>query len=242
MKINASNIEQWLFEYFEKQLSESECQELMNFIHKNPAFEKEFLAWQKSYHHETKLEDYNITAQIKNQTSQKSPFPRNMALGLGIGAISLVVVLWMSGIKNNPTQPIPAIANPKTKPNTINTVQHPENQMERERSFYTNTQNYKTNNNHIFNQLPTKDSMNSIIPFSIESEQNIKNIPSEFISSNKGEVQESNTTGFINSEQNQSKITEEVPKNESETSNDKKDKKGKAFRSTNKIEPINSNF
>ena len=49
MIIRDNNIEKWLFDYFEGNLTPHEAIELNNFISKNPAYQNEFDAWQKSY-------------------------------------------------------------------------------------------------------------------------------------------------------------------------------------------------
>jgi len=49
MIIRDNNIEKWLFDYFEGNLTPHEEIELHNFISQNPSYQSEFEAWEKSY-------------------------------------------------------------------------------------------------------------------------------------------------------------------------------------------------
>lgn len=66
MSINKGNIDEHLFEYFEDQMSPTQADALMDFIHQNPEFEKDFVQWKKAYHHKDHVtEDYGIATKIK---------------------------------------------------------------------------------------------------------------------------------------------------------------------------------
>jgi hypothetical protein len=47
--INQHNLEEWLFDYFEGNLNESDKVMLMDYVENNPGAEKEFGYWKKSY-------------------------------------------------------------------------------------------------------------------------------------------------------------------------------------------------
>ncbi len=62
MIIRGNNLEKWLFDYFEGNLTTHEKVELENFVRKNPAYQEEFDNWQKSY--QTSIEDRNKSNRV----------------------------------------------------------------------------------------------------------------------------------------------------------------------------------
>lgn len=66
MNINRENIEEHLFEYFEGDMSMQDSDTLMDFIHQNPSYEKDFVQWKKAYHHvDEELESFGMNNQLK---------------------------------------------------------------------------------------------------------------------------------------------------------------------------------
>ena len=125
MNIDKGNIDEWLFRYFEKDLSSSETDQLMSFIHKNPHYEKDFIDWKKSYHHmDRELEDYEIAAVIKSKFKPVFYYKR-ISIVLGLLAISSFV--FYNTCQNNHTTNTPIISNkkeasPANKTNSITTL------------------------------------------------------------------------------------------------------------------------
>lgn len=61
MIINAENIEELIFDYYEGNLSDSSKNDLLNYIHLNPEYESDFANWAKSYLlTEDKPKDYGM--------------------------------------------------------------------------------------------------------------------------------------------------------------------------------------
>lgn len=51
MKIHKENIEEFMFDYFEGNLSDADKQQVLDFVHEYPEYEKDFVLWAKSYGH-----------------------------------------------------------------------------------------------------------------------------------------------------------------------------------------------
>ena len=72
MIINTSNIELLFFDYFEGNLSELDKKQLLNFIHENPSYQREFALWAQSYASEKDdPKDYGMTSSLL----KKEAFP-----------------------------------------------------------------------------------------------------------------------------------------------------------------------
>jgi hypothetical protein len=105
MNINRGNIDEHLFEYFEEQLSPIQADALMDFIHQNPEFEKDFVQWKKAYHHKDHVtEDYGIAAKIKGSIQIHKGFKAYyfsgiLVLGLALGWL----INSVSGLNGNDT-------------------------------------------------------------------------------------------------------------------------------------------
>ncbi|MCT4581449.1 MAG: type IX secretion system membrane protein PorP/SprF [Flavobacteriales bacterium] len=60
MIINKYNIEKWMFDYFEDNLTQHERIELERFLEKNKQFEEEFEFWKESYHDNVEVPVYEV--------------------------------------------------------------------------------------------------------------------------------------------------------------------------------------
>jgi hypothetical protein len=61
VKINKENIESFIFDYHEGNLSDSDKAEVLNFIHLHPEYENDFAQWAQSYFHaEDPIKNYGI--------------------------------------------------------------------------------------------------------------------------------------------------------------------------------------
>jgi hypothetical protein len=67
--IDYKNIDEWLFNYFEGNLSAPETDLLTAFLNKNPALKADYDAWKKSYVHEPVMEYPNINSLLKPQVA-----------------------------------------------------------------------------------------------------------------------------------------------------------------------------
>ncbi len=62
MKIHKENIEEFMFDYFEGNLSDADKQQVLDFVHEYPEYEKDFVLWAKSYAHIGEpAPNYNLT-------------------------------------------------------------------------------------------------------------------------------------------------------------------------------------
>ncbi|MGN6645992.1 MAG: hypothetical protein ACTHJT_05630 [Cytophaga sp.] len=65
VKITKENIEYFIFEYHEGNLSDTDKAEVLNFIHQHPEYENDFAHWAQSYFHtEGSVQNYGITNQL----------------------------------------------------------------------------------------------------------------------------------------------------------------------------------
>jgi hypothetical protein len=65
--INANNIEKWMFDYFEGNLSLHEKIEIESFVRENPSYQTDFEIWSKAYVQEESLVYRNADALIKKR-------------------------------------------------------------------------------------------------------------------------------------------------------------------------------
>lgn len=102
MIIHKGNIEEYLFDCFEGQLSQNQGDALMDFIHQNPEYEKDFVQWQKAYHHKDhKLETFGLAQRIKQiapiQTGLKPQYIAGLlCLGIILGFVINGLSHWTS--------------------------------------------------------------------------------------------------------------------------------------------------
>ncbi len=65
VKITKENIEYFIFEYHEGNLSDTDKAEVLNFIHQHPEYENDFAHWAQSYFHtEGSVQNYGLTNQL----------------------------------------------------------------------------------------------------------------------------------------------------------------------------------
>lgn len=109
MKINSQNIEQWIFDYHEEMLSETEKTELLDFLHANPEYNAEFGLWAQT--HALKNEEIHVPTDLLEGIIQPiaTPFYSNkFVLGAVTGiALSAVVTgyFFLSNRSNETTKP-----------------------------------------------------------------------------------------------------------------------------------------
>lgn len=84
--INPNNIDKWLFDYFEGNLSLHEKIEVESFLKNNPEFQADFDAWQESF-----LPETSFTYQHTNSLIKKAAFPK------GLVALFFVIALIGGG-------------------------------------------------------------------------------------------------------------------------------------------------
>lgn len=103
MNINKENIDELLFDYFEGQLTPTQGDALMGFIHLHPEHESDFMQWKKAYHHkEHVIEDYGIAESIKVPVAALPSFkPYFFGALLGLGFALGFVTSWVAGRFNN---------------------------------------------------------------------------------------------------------------------------------------------
>ena len=93
VKITKENIEYFIFEYHEGNLSDADKAEVLNFIHQHPEYENDFTHWAQSYFHtEGTVQNYGIT----NQLLQKDALSwyANKWFVVSGGVIALVIGLY----------------------------------------------------------------------------------------------------------------------------------------------------
>lgn len=95
MTINQENIDQLLFDYFEGNLSEQEKSSLLNFIHQNPEYEKDFSQWAKTYVCiDNTPKDYGLSATLLKKSPSTKP-TRGWLYG-GLALVILMGYLWFA--------------------------------------------------------------------------------------------------------------------------------------------------
>ena len=84
------NIEQLIFDYHEGNLSDAEKAELLNIIHQNPEYEKDFALWAQTYAHvPNNVPDYGLTGLLLQKAVPV--WYSQYWLPLGIGAVSIII-------------------------------------------------------------------------------------------------------------------------------------------------------
>jgi hypothetical protein len=243
MNINKGNIDEHLFEYFEEQLSPTQADALMDFIHQNPEFEKDFVQWKKAYHHKDHVtEDYGIAAKIKgsiriNRNFKSYYFGGILVLGLAMG--------WL-------VNSVSGLASAETNIAEVHEAQH------------NGTQAQKAENNSIAKEkvgaLP-KPKSNKHVQETEDIEGAVDDIKEESKTTSESNpiiaTEESRDEGkglnpqddkLTVAEADSSVETHEIqaaPKGKSAPQNPKKKSKGKRkgiFSTSDKILPVNSNF
>lgn len=105
MKINKENIEEVIFDFHEGNLEDVEKAELMDFLHKYPEYEKEFVLWAKTYHADKQLLDYgNDERFVKKSYS----FPVKWAAFVG-GCLLAGVTYWWTLDKGQEKEIAPVV-------------------------------------------------------------------------------------------------------------------------------------
>lgn len=252
MNINRENIDQHLFDYFEEQLSPKDADVLMNFIHQNPEFERDFVQWKKAYHHKDHIkEDYDIASKIKSSIRVNKGFKP-----LYLGGI-LVVGFALGWIVNG----ISMTTNANTR-DTVFQMTH-KNDIE-EKSIDNNTAAGK----NAFDYSSHKNNRQALISDKLKGVGNVTNVQRESIidpeenpimglnESKSMEEKAIDTELHITQKDHDFKVVEKdssVQIQEIETQNQKKGEpqkqkkkyKGKRkgiFSTTDKILPVNTNF
>ena len=99
MNINHTNIDQYLFDYFEGNLLEQEKGKVLNFIHQNPQYEKEFALWAKTYVCvDNTPKDYGLSSTLLKP--EKKGFNYKPWFYGGIVFSILVCVFWLRNDSN----------------------------------------------------------------------------------------------------------------------------------------------
>lgn len=105
MRIGKENIEEVIFDFHEGNLSEEGKADLMDFLHKHPEYEKEFMLWAKTYHTDKPLLDYG-----NDDRFLKKKYSPPMKWGAWIVAAGVVATLifWPKQKEGSLPQPIEA--------------------------------------------------------------------------------------------------------------------------------------
>lgn len=102
VRITKENIEYFIFEYHEGNLSDADKAEVLNFIHQHPEYENDFTHWAQSYFHtEGTVQNYGITNQLlqKNAISWYANKWFIVSGGVVVFAIGLYSYLLISDQK-----------------------------------------------------------------------------------------------------------------------------------------------
>lgn len=248
MNINKGNIDEHLFEYFEDQLSPIQADALMDFIHQNPEFEKDFVQWKKAYHHKDHVtEDYGIAAKIKssiliNKGFKPYYFGGILVLGLALGWF----INSVSGLHGNDTNiaRVQAIQQSGIEEKSIENGTKNAGVLLKPKSRLDMQKVEKTEGAGIIEEVKQE----SIT----ESEQN-PNIESDEPKSNNEEAIETESPALKELDLTVTEADSSLEVHENETPNQKKTTsqkhkkkyKGKRkgmFSTTDKILPVNTNF
>ncbi len=252
MNINKGNIDEHLFEYFEDQLSPTQADALMDFIHQNPEFEKDFVQWKKAYHHKDQVqEDYGIASKIKgsihiNKGIKPYYFGGILVLGLALGwlinsvsglhgndtNIARVQTIQQNGIEEK------SIENGTTVNENAGVLLKPKSRLDMQKVE-------KTEGAGIIEEVKQEESIT-------ESEQN-PNIESYEPKSNNEDAIETESPALKELDLTVTEVDSSLEVHENETPNQKKTTsqkhkkkyKGKRkgmFSTTDKILPVNTNF
>ena len=102
MIIKENNLQKWLFDYFEGNLSAHEKLEVEKFIRNNPRFESEFDAWRKSYSTDRRMPVYMGASALMVETSLLARIKWSKAaiyIGLILGAGLFGYMAWPEDIQ-----------------------------------------------------------------------------------------------------------------------------------------------
>lgn len=232
MNINKQNIDELLFDYFEEQLTPSQSDALMNFIHQNPEFEKDFVQWKKAYHHkEAVVEDFNIASTIKNtyRVSNTNTYFSwlKFPLFFGVGLVCGLVLNFNNTQTKNEAHTI--------KTTNKNIVAHTVAKKDNEASV---TQNISRENNEQKTHIKfdtTSLATNTIELKEITNQDTVNSILLEKTIETPLKVDE------LTSAKTDSSLTKNEPVKKLETKK-KKQKRSGIFSTTDKILPVNPNF
>lgn len=114
VKIEKENIESFIFDYHEGNLSDSEKTEVLNYIHNHPEYEAEFTQWAQSYlPYESSIKNYGIT----NTLLQKPSTYWYNKSWIKITP-SILLIAFISFYYVTPEDPTSTSLKPNTKTNT----------------------------------------------------------------------------------------------------------------------------
>jgi hypothetical protein len=100
--ISKHNIEQFIFDYYEGNLTKEQTNLLMDYLHQNPQFKTLFTTWAMSYAHvEPEPKKYHLESLL----IKKSPFDRFKPFALGLLLISASVSIFYLYNKKNEIKP-----------------------------------------------------------------------------------------------------------------------------------------
>lgn len=105
MKITKENIEYFIFDYHEGNLSDADKAEVLNFIHLHPEYENDFTHWAQSYFHsEDSIKNYGIANKLL-QTDVMPWYTNKWTVSIG-GITFLAIGLYSYLILQKPELPI----------------------------------------------------------------------------------------------------------------------------------------
>ena len=122
MNINTENIDEYLFDYFEGEMTPQQGDALMDFIHQNPIYEKDFVQWKKSYHHkEQEVISYDMSSRLK--AIAKVPFYAHHWFRIAIPSLVILCGVFIWNVKTdapvkNPTMTISSPLKKEQKPSS----------------------------------------------------------------------------------------------------------------------------
>lgn len=94
MRIDSENIEEVIFDFHEGNLADEEKTALMDFIHKHPEYEREFVLWAKTYHSDKQLLDYGHNDRfVKKRFKVPGQW---LSATVGVGLVIGVIYWWPS--------------------------------------------------------------------------------------------------------------------------------------------------
>lgn len=239
MNIDKENIDEILFDYFEGQLTPTQSDTLMAYIHQHPEYEKDFMQWKKAYHHKDhEIEDYGIAQAIKVPEPILLKFkPYFMGglymLGLGLGMLTS----WSAGGLRSEKN---IVAEQTTLPNV---AQSPKQQAE---NAVTNKNSFKPSKTIVvldnepkeIEQLPQPEQT------PLTNENNVEPIPTSKIETTEIAEELTQTLELKDSSNTITQPEEIAGKSEKNVLEKKKIKKRKSgmYSTTDKFLPINQNF
>jgi hypothetical protein len=99
MKMDQEHIEEWMFDYFEGNLSEDGKSELLQFIHEHPEYEKDFAQWAQTYAHvEETVPNYGLASTLIQKPPFLLPLPKLVLGGVAfVGVVSILFFVTQKG-------------------------------------------------------------------------------------------------------------------------------------------------